>query len=163
MDYIYNGFWSELKALQNDSPDENVETFDFMENEPKYDYKEHVNYLSPFDFLHGFCNVFAQYLNEKYGYEIEYVKECGGLVHAYCVYKDCYIDIRGIHNDYDEFMNEFTVNGLWSNDDDTYTFQCNEMPKSFRDDENAYKVAAKIDSYYNYYSPQVIDKVLKAA
>ncbi len=163
MNNIFNGFWDDLEALKNDLPDEGIETFDFMQNEPTYDYKEYVNYLSPFDFLHGFCNVFAQYLNEKYGYEIEYIKEFGSLVHAYCIYKGCFIDVRGIHTDYDEFMKEFTLNGLWDNDDDTYTYQCKKMPDSFRNDEDAYKIAKKIDTYYGYYSPKAIDKILNIA
>ena len=67
--------------------------------------------ISLFDFLHGYCDVFAYWLNKRYGYQVV-TAYCGyQLIHAYCVdyigSTPVYIDIRGRHTDWDEFWEEF--------------------------------------------------------
>lgn len=70
-------------------------------------------------FLHGECGIFALALNEMFGYEIWVVafepEDWGDeedtwenrLVHVYCQKGDCYIDVRGITDDWDAFLDEF--------------------------------------------------------
>ncbi len=98
---MQTGFWKELFALQDDDPEAG---WGFLENEFG------LFGLSPYDFLHGSCDIFAEMLHEKYGYDIEYA-ECLGLVHAYCVCEynnqTYYIDVRGICTETFGFMEEF--------------------------------------------------------
>nr|WP_297765795.1 hypothetical protein [uncultured Butyrivibrio sp.] len=95
------GFWTDLDELQEEIPGAN---WGFLENECRTDI------ISPYNFLHGCCDVFAIILHQRYGYKLEYV-ECLGLVHAYCVAehngKEYYIDVRGICSCYDAFIEEF--------------------------------------------------------
>ncbi len=67
---------------------------------------------NPYSFLHGHCDLFAKVLNQKFGYPILYAYgDNGCLAHAYCIVdvngKQCYVDVRGICSDWDEFISEF--------------------------------------------------------
>lgn len=73
--------------------------------------RENINF---YEFLHGYCDVFAYRLREKFGYDIcfDYEDEdCSQLIHAYCTVtvgnKTYWIDCRGITDDYEEFIEEF--------------------------------------------------------
>lgn len=97
-------------------------TIDFKKD-VDFDFMDSVEFIWPdgtcenidmYVFLHGFCDVFAYRLREKYDYDICFNyedEECTQLIHAYCVCtindKLYYIDIRGITDDYDEFFKEF--------------------------------------------------------
>ena len=63
------------------------------------------------DFLHGFCNMLALRLHEKYGYGmcicISKEKEDPVMIHTYCVYNGWYIDARGCTNDKELFFQDF--------------------------------------------------------
>ncbi len=143
-------FWDELKSMQEEMPEA---TWGFLENE--------LNLFghNPYDFLHGNCDIFAEILHEKYGYELEYA-ECLGLVHAYCVTEidgmTCYIDVRGICCDYEEFLDdfkEFIFPNKFSRE------RLNDVPERYihKDDIKREKSTAKaIIERYNYYGP---DKV----
>ena len=107
---MHNGFYNELEELLKEDDDA---TFDFMDSEElgvdelRGSYKFTANY-----FLHGFCNVFAQVLNEIYGYPIECIyNEEGRLVHCFCVDETddgpIFIDARGKTTDYYELICEF--------------------------------------------------------
>lgn len=97
------GYYKELETLKKDYPESD---FGFLENE----YNE--GYLSAYDCLHGFCDVFSFKLSEMFkDYEVESLKNEDGLVHSYCKKtvdgKTFFIDIRGITDDYEEFVSEF--------------------------------------------------------
>ena len=59
------------------------------------------------DFLHGYCEYFACYLWDKYGWEIKKAYANGKLVHAFCVANQWLIDIRGGTKKPEEFWEEF--------------------------------------------------------
>ena len=115
------GFYSDLEVLR----EEYEADFSFLQNEIS------SHGLTPYDFLHGSCDVFAYYLNKQYKYDVECIYERDDddnkrLIHAYCTEKlsdgsVAYIDVRGVTTDYDEFIAEFIDNGLFSNDDYSYT------------------------------------------
>lgn len=77
------------------------------------------NRLDASIFLHGECGIFALALHETLGYEIWVVafepEDWGDeedtwesrLVHVYCRKGDCCIDVRGITDDVDAFLDEF--------------------------------------------------------
>ena len=126
-----------------------------------------VNRFNPHRFLHGDCNIFAQYLHKRYGYKVEAVfEDCGDgekpkLVHMYCKYEPepdytIYVDVRGKCNDFDLFMKEFYDSALWGNDDYTVIREYDEFPKDFRtseEDQWRLEAAEKIDMGYGYYAP----------
>lgn len=67
-------------------------------------------------FLHGVCGIFALALHNEFGYDILVAAEENTeglpwderLVHAYCCKDDAYIDVRGITEDEDSFLDEFS-------------------------------------------------------
>lgn len=69
----------------------------------------------PYDasvFLHGFCDIFAELLSQKYGYSIKkLLDEEDELVHVFCTTdisgKRYYIDARGITDEPQDVMLEF--------------------------------------------------------
>ena len=158
----YNGFWEDLENLRDELRPQGYEPdWGFLENEAHYriDNPESGYGVCPFDFLHGECNVFAQYLNRKYRYPIECVYEDGNLVHAYNVIKTdrdtLYMDIRGYISNLDAFMAEFYDSGLWRNDDGT-TYgryeKADDMPETIFCTETAIlDAAAFMDKEYDYW------------
>ena len=67
------------------------------------------------DMLHGFCDIFAEVLAEEFNpnYQVYSLLDPsdGYLTHCYCVmfdgYKKYYADVRGITDDFNEFISEF--------------------------------------------------------
>ena len=117
---------------------------------------------TPYDFLHGCCDVFAIILHEKYGYSLEYV-EWLGLVHAYCVAKhdnrEYYIDVRGVCSDYNTFFKEFDVFGVQGKAKVYRIDNKKDIPSQFLYSEKAWqdmsdyrKAAENIISRYDYYA-----------
>lgn len=81
---------------------------------------EPYGHYSAYDYLHGFCDIFAICLNDLFGYKIEWVIEdsiqeceyenpnpCDFLAHAYCVHSKYYLDVRGANTNGQEFFEEF--------------------------------------------------------
>lgn len=63
-----------------------------------------------YSFLHGFCDTFAKALHDKYNYDIQIITDKdNNLIHAYCVKDNFYIDIRGIIDDFEIFIQEFEL------------------------------------------------------
>lgn len=97
------GFYEELDILREDVDEES--DFGFLENEF---IEDHFN---AYDFLHGFCDVFAITLSNIFSYDMECIMNENGLVHAYCKKeidgRTFFIDVRGITDDYKEFIEEF--------------------------------------------------------
>ena len=147
----YNGFWTELKELREEYPDSE---WGFLENEIQCD-----GGLTPYDFLHGYCNVFAQMLNEKYGYRIEAAyEEPSQLVHCWCVSeapdgRKAYIDVRGVTTSFDDLMKDFE--DFWTDDEYHYILRYDRMPDSLSKDgqSNALSAARQIEHEYKYYDP----------
>lgn len=102
--------------------------FVFLEDEAS------CNKITPDWFLHGNCDIFACYLHEKYGYGMKAIYDCDSdeLIHVYCTAEinneTVYIDVRGITNNWDEFIEEF---------DDWYSDECPikpfKIPKYYRE------------------------------
>ena len=97
--------------------------------------------ITSYDFLHGNCNIFAEYLHKKYSYNIEAVfEEPSQLIHMYCTTvspfgEKLYIDVRGVNSDFGEFMQEFEDSGLWTSESmkDGYSYTIKygkEMPEA---------------------------------
>lgn len=114
------GFYQELRDLRAEYPEAD---FAFMEN---------IEY-NPYQFLHGYCDQFAMVLSQKFGYEIELVRNDDSLIHAYCTVnfqgKKAYIDVRGITTVkrlfFDEFADWLTMEkdgSLWA-DDEGYMYE----------------------------------------
>ena len=65
------------------------------------------------DFIHGWCDAFAFYLHDEFGWDVEeIVDDSGLLVHAYCVRYDdddvpVFIDARGETTNFYDFVYEF--------------------------------------------------------
>lgn len=59
-------------------------------------------------FLHGCCVLFAKALNEIFKYDV-YMVNCSIGVHYFCMYKNLYIDVRGITNNEKIFFAEFNI------------------------------------------------------
>ncbi len=146
---MYNGFWKEL--------DENVE-WNFLEDALKTNTGD-----TPYDFLHGACNIFAQYLNETYGYRVEMLyEEPGQLIHAYCVYespsgKFYYIDVRGITDRLEDMMQEFIDCGAWCGDMDySWILNGKEIPEELQATgwlgKKTMEAAKEIDEHYGFYN-----------
>ena len=145
-----NGFYIKLDELNEEYEDYEYD-FDFLENEVSY------KNITPDWFLHGNCDIFACYLHEKYGYEMEAVYEYNSkydalqLIHAYCTAeinnKTVYIDVRGITDDWDEFIEEFDD---WYSDDCLIeTFDVPEYYlKAKKENDNIF-MAAKAIEYEN--------------
>lgn len=115
---------------------------------------EDHNMTCPYDcasnFLMGSCQLFALELNHKYGYQIFEIRQ-NIAVHYFCKTikneKDCYIDVRGITNDFSEFL--FGTN-LSRKDD--YTIREAKVVLDDEWDKLGLKFARKIiESYPEYY------------
>lgn len=104
------GFYIELEELREDDKTAN---WGFLENtsiDNPFTNDEEYN-MNAFDFLHGFCNVFAYALNQMFGFDIKVMNNKDGLVHAFCTAtvngETAYIDVRGITTDFKEFAEPF--------------------------------------------------------
>ena len=112
---IYTNYYEELISLNLDES-EPITDFNFMEGSPIFgpngsNWQQPKN-LNPYDFLHGYCHIFALALHNQFHYPIYVIKNSNNeIVHFYCkdIFKDkpIYIDVRGITNDFDTFANEF--------------------------------------------------------
>ncbi len=153
---IHNGFYDERDELikemykSEDDFDEDEVLFDFLVNEtadPENGYKE--GDLTAYDFLHGYCNVFAWILSQKTGLAPIGMYEYGRLIHAFVETDNGYIDIRGFTDDYDEFIQEFYENGLCENSDCTKFKEILKRPRAKKD---IYQIAEQFyDKNTSYY------------
>lgn len=69
--------------------------------------------ISPYKFLEGMCHSFAAALKYEYGYAVEcIVDDDGKLIHSYAVTeingKVCYVDVRGINSDWNDFISYYS-------------------------------------------------------
>lgn len=156
---MHNGFWDDYETYLKDDPDGETWdiNFDFLDS----GIKSHNR--TPYHFLHGECNVFAVFLHDKYGYDIESLWNKGefdtGLIHSYCTKEingvKYYIDIRGITDSYQEFMKEFYDNGLWSGDFEesyiTYNTLDKDTYQNITEWDEAYKASEVMDDEYLYF------------
>ncbi len=105
----HNGFWNELIDIRKSI--DPCADFSFLENEMTL--MDGFKRYTVYDFLHGSCVYFAQYLHDMYGYEMEHILDDDGkLCHAYCKKqadngKTLFIDVRGAIDDFNMFMEEF--------------------------------------------------------
>lgn len=84
-----------------------VDGYDFLDEEFKaYGY-------TPYNFLHGNCDVFSAYLCSEYGYPVFNILSSNGrLIHSFCDGgtkngRRVFIDVRGKTNSFQEFIDEF--------------------------------------------------------
>ncbi len=161
-----NGFWTNLEALKEDDAEAGWE---FLENELKTKTGE-----TPYHFLHGSCNIFAQHLNETYGYRVEMLyEEPGQLIHAYCTYKSSsgktyYIDVRGITDSFEELVQEFIDCGIWCGDMDySWILKGKDTPEELQAQgwigKRTLEAAKEIDEEYRFYdAKRVLDRFYAA-
>ena len=112
-DNVTQGFYREGAVIFNDNKNTD---FTFLEDiivinndkEPCF-IPNSENKLSLYDFLHGFCNIFALRLHKQFGYKIVNVYSYEkSLIHSFCIdEEDNLIDIRGKTKDYNAFWGEF--------------------------------------------------------
>lgn len=123
--------------------------------------------IDMYKYLHGYCDVFAYRLREKYGYDINLDCEdecCEYLIHAYCSTeingKTYWIDCRGITDNYKEFIEEFASWDCYGNIDSSSGW--------FKDNSNVvlnrkgeYKdIHKEIDLIFDYYKDNYnVDKI----
>lgn len=86
------------------------------------EYENEAAGVNVYDYLHGYCEVFAAHLHDKYGYDVESVLDADGqLVHCYGVKEKggttVFADVRGETDDYKELIEEFAddLYGVYSN------------------------------------------------
>ena len=141
-----NGFYIKLDELNEEFEDYDFD-FSFLENEISY------KRITPDWFLHGNCDIFACYLHEKYGYEIKaiYEYDSNQLIHVYCTAeinnKTVYIDVRGITDDWNEFITEY--DDWYSVDCPIETFEIPEYYYEAKEENNDIFIAAKVIEYEN--------------
>ncbi len=147
---MHNGYYEELDYLKKETEDEDfpVDDFEFMCGNSFYlwdedlidnlakQYPKEKNYIenyTPYEFLHGSCNVFAKALSDIKGLSVSAIYEPDEdaegiedypskyhLVHMYCTTEDgLYVDIRGVTDSWEEFIKEFIDSGLMLNNEDT--------------------------------------------
>ena len=141
-----NGFYIKMDELNEEYEDYEYD-FNFLEDEISY------KNITPDWFLHGNCDIFACYLHEKYGYEMKAIYDCDGeLIHVYCTAEindeTVYIDVRGITDDWDEFITEFDD---WDYSDDCpiKTFKTPKYYRKAKKDNDDIFNAAKAIEYEN--------------
>lgn len=170
---MITGFWKTHKKTKGKVKNTGKEalSFSFMKNYgfpvTMYapDYKKAKTFTA-YDFIQGDCNVFAQFLNEKYGYDIvaefERDEETGEpwLIHMYCTYEGIdggtvYVDARGKCTDYDRFMEEFLGDGYFCDESRKYKEIHKMIPDEYRvrNDNWKYYNAKKLDSDLCCYAP----------
>lgn len=91
------GFWLRKEA---------GESFDFLKDPAL---KKEMDLMDvPYHFVNGLCHSFAAALKDIFGYEVEVIPgKDGSIIHAYAVHEGMYIDVRGINDDWDEFISEY--------------------------------------------------------
>ena len=153
------GFWTDHDELLEEYPNCGWE---FLQNEFCH------GGITPYDFLHGHCNLFAEYLHDVYGYDIEAVfEDPDTLIHMYCTTcsvdgRKLYIDVRGITSDFRELMQEYEDEGMCTlaeNLADGYLYICqfgDQMPYRFQSNYTAYHkrvltAARMIDEEFMFY------------
>lgn len=186
---MHNGFYKELNIIKED-PDYEDDDFSFMEGENCFsdnlitdiikeypDIEEYwIKGFNLYKFLHGYCDVFAKALSDINGLSISTIYEpdedADGiedypdkyhLVHMYCTTKEgYYVDVRGITDSWDEFIKDFTDNGLMNNDDNTVYIDIDKMTEEIKDDEKwCYKLAEDVIKHmYPDYFPEEKDMEL---
>lgn len=168
-----NGFWNRYEKIKKKARGEEKEAvsfaflkgFTFPVTMYAADYKEAAEFTA-YDFLHGDCTVFAQYLSEKYGYNIVADFEWGEdmkepwLIHMYCTHRDrdgntVYVDVRGKCTDYHEFMDEFFRDGFYGNRERMFREEHTETPDRYRVDKDNWKYlnARVLDAAGGCYAP----------
>lgn len=198
METIVTGFWQErLRILEEMSEEQSRDDFDafgfgFLESEnigngifentetfikalmeankavDETCAKSIVGNYSAYNFLHGDCNIFAQYLNKEFGYKVGAVfqeDESGNkqLVHMFGIYHvdeyynaegyDIYIDVRGMCTNFEYFMKEFYDNGLYDPDDSVLEIY-NAVPEKYKtsaEDRWRYDFAEELNTVMGYY------------
>ena len=152
-------FWNDFDILEKETdPDDYVDWwFLVSENGAEAELKEPLKEanMTLYDFLHGECTIFAQYLKNTYGYTCEAVFEYGRLVHMYCMDDDGnYLDIRGKCDDWDKFMQDFYDLGMYDNADSVRFKTYKRVPGKYSDrtkDKRFLKLCKKIDKAYGYW------------
>lgn len=151
---MHSGFWSDLDDIRECSVEHGDITnpdelgFDFLVDEEKF------LGISPMDFLHGNCDIFARYLHDTYGYRMEAIYFRDELIHAYCVLyqsdTEIYIDIRGMTTNEKEFWSEFEYDpeDFWFAGDYWIT---DEIPEASAASDWK-QAAAHFDDKYRYWS-----------
>lgn len=151
------GFYQEGAVIFDDN--ENTD-FSFLENiivtnndkEPCF-IPSSESKLSLYDFLHGFCHIFALRLHKQFGYKIVNVYSYErSLIHSFCIdEEDNLIDVRGKTKDYNAFWGEFEDwidTDYWEENPSD-----NEMPvleNSF--DKKVYRYTKYVvDKYFDYF------------
>jgi len=120
-------------------------------NSEDYNFLEEITIknFSLLDFLHGYCNYFSLALHNTYGYEVmnlyNYDKT---LIHSFCIYKNNYIDIRGITSNLNEFLIDFED---WVTTDDFYYKPSDNIFIRIKD-KNVYSTCEYIIREYDIYS-----------
>lgn len=167
------GFWKTYEKIRKKAKNAKAEklSFSFMKSfgfpVTMYapDYKKAKEFTAH-DFIQGDCSVFAQFLNEKYGYDIVAEYERGEetdepwLIHMYCIYdgKDgetVYVDARGKCTDYSMFMEEFLGDGSFCDESRKYKEIHKMIPDEYRvrNDNWKYYNAKKLDGDLRCYAP----------
>lgn len=154
------GFYKNVACMQEDNEEWD---FSFLENESFIDQKENTIYvgglpLTMYDFLHGYCYLFALRLKNEFGYKISNIlDEEGNLIHSYCENElGELIDIRGKTSNSKAFFEEFDD---WLDSDNPYINQISHTIKDdlgkFTDEEKeVYKYTKNIlKNYPLYYQP----------
>ena len=117
-------------------------------------------------YLHGVCGIFALALHDIFGYAIVVAAEENidgsplesGLVHVYCQDGDYYIDVRGVTDNWDAFIDEF-ADFLGGYDDEYAEMSADDLrglcglEMSAEEFEWLYQAAAKlIQEHYDDYN-----------
>lgn len=145
---MHTGFYIDYEELS-----ELATGFYFLENEPQ------INGFHIYDFLHGYCEIFAQHLHDKYGYVTEKVLDANGeLVHCYGTRtekgKTIFADLRGETDNYQEFIREFEeeLYGVYS---ERYPNEHNSKSEinlnQYENKEQMLKISEEITRKYNFW------------
>lgn len=84
-------------------------------------------------FLHGVCGIFAPALHKKFGYDIVVLAEenieglgwYARLIHVFCRKGAAFIDVRGVTEDEEAFLDEFS--NFTSRHDECFQIQPQEL------------------------------------
>ena len=129
--------------------------FSVISSNPSIDDGEKIIYHNADVFLSCSCDIFAYVLHLRFGYDIYYViNESGSIFHCCCIldYDSCrfYIDVRGITNNFDEFLSYYNIDfssSIEIQKVDDLSIILDDL------DDGLVKFANElIDKYYNYYS-----------
>lgn len=110
---MHNGYYYDMDIMKEELPEEDYDGFCFMENTSYDIYEENGHPITAYDYLHGRCNIFAELMSQKYGYDAFVIEDWEGkMIHCYNTAtlpngQTAFIDARGITTDYVEFISEF--------------------------------------------------------